>query len=294
MFGNVGSSVIRGASFIVLKIMKYSPEIGMGIGLVTGAGAVVSAINATLDVKEEVLDNAEEQLQKIEGTKQEHPESYPDDCYNKDIMEVRKDAAIGIVKLYYPTVLLFAASTFCYFGSFKIMKGRYLGTLAALKLTQEALDRVNAENDQLRKALPSGQKDISGIEDGEPSAQKEELVTRNPNEHSQYARFFDEGSKEWSKTPEFNLLFLKAKQEYFNNLLQARGHVFLNEVYDALDIPRSQAGSVVGWILGKNNDNYIDFGIYDLMNSQKRAFVNGSEPSILLDFNVDGVIYDLI
>jgi len=294
MLGNVGSSVIRGASFIVLKIMKYSPEIGMGLGLVTGAGAVVSAINATLDVKEEVLDNAEEQLQKIEGTKQEHPESYPDDCYKKDIMEVRKDTAIGIVKLYYPTVLLFAASTFCYFGSFKIMKGRYLGTLAALKLTQEALDRANAENEQLRKALPSGQKDISSIEDGEPSAQKEELVTRNPNEHSQYARFFDEGSKEWSKTPEFNLLFLKAKQEYFNNLLQARGHVFLNEVYDALDIPRSQAGSVVGWILGKNNDNYIDFGIYDLMNSQKRAFVNGSEPSILLDFNVDGVIYDLI
>ena len=60
-----------------------------------------------------------------------------------------------------------------------------------------------------------------------------------------------------------------------------------------LGIPRSQAGAVVGWVLGEGDD-YIDFGMFDGNNMATRDFVNGYERSILLDFNVDGVIYDLI
>ena len=81
-------------------------------------------------------------------------------------------------------------------------------------------------------------------------------------------------------------------------MLKSRGHLFLNEVYDLLDIPRSKAGQVVGWVYNKNNnvkgDNYVDFNIYDITDKAKRSFVNGYERTILLDFNVDGVIYDLI
>jgi hypothetical protein len=57
--------------------------------------------------------------------------------------------------------------------------------------------------------------------------------------------------------------------------------------------PHSSAGAVVGWVLG-NGDDYIDFGIWDPNNEKAREFVNGHEAAILLDFNVDGVIYDLI
>ena len=91
-------------------------------------------------------------------------------------------------------------------------------------------------------------------------------------------------------------MFLHAQQEYFNNMLRARGHVFLNEVYDALGIQRTSAGSMVGWVMRKDGkgDNFIDFGIFDGDKPRARDFVNGYERSILLDFNVDGVIYDLI
>ena len=64
-----------------------------------------------------------------------------------------------------------------------------------------------------------------------------------------------------------------------------------------LGLKRTKAGQGVGWIYDKNNpngDNYIDFNIYDISKESNRAFVNGTERSILLDFNVDGVIYDLI
>jgi hypothetical protein len=114
----------------------------------------------------------------------------------------------------------------------------------------------------------------------------------DPNGISVYARFYDESCKQWSKTPEYNLMFLKAQQNYFNDMLKARGHVFLNEVYDALGIERTKAAACSGWLLGEGGDNYIDFGLYNAGRSQ--AFVNGYENVVLLDFNVDGVIWDLI
>ena len=60
-----------------------------------------------------------------------------------------------------------------------------------------------------------------------------------------------------------------------------------------LGIDRTAAGQQVGWIYDEKNpigDNYVDFGIYDGNRERNRAFVNGYERTILLDFNVDGYI----
>lgn len=80
-------------------------------------------------------------------------------------------------------------------------------------------------------------------------------------------------------------------------MLISRGHLFLNEVYDMLDLPRTKAGQVVGWVYDKNNtkgDNYVSFGIYNLLRENSRAFVNGYERAIWIDPNVDGTILDKI
>jgi hypothetical protein len=131
--------------------------------------------------------------------------------------------------------------------------------------------------------------------ENEKTGKKEYVKRVGPDGASIYARFFDPTSTSWSKEPEYNLIFVQCQQNYANDLLRARGHVFLNEVYDMLGIPRSQAGAVVGWILSQDRttDNYIDFGVFD-DEKNARDFVNGYEGSILLDFNVDGVIFDKI
>lgn len=112
---------------------------------------------------------------------------------------------------------------------------------------------------------------------------KEITVTIDP---SSYARVFDELNVNWESRPEYNLLFLKSQENWMNDRLQARGHVFLNEVYDCLGFQRTSAGAIVGWLAQGEGANHIDFSIRD-------AQTNIS-PSVILDFNVDGVIYDKI
>jgi hypothetical protein len=107
---------------------------------------------------------------------------------------------------------------------------------------------------------------------------------------SPYARFFDESSPNWRKTPEYNLMFLRSQQDWANDILTARGHLFLNEVYDALGLERSQAGQIVGWKKNGNGDGFVDFGLYAIGDECNRAFVNIIEHTVLLDFNVDGPI----
>ena len=96
---------------------------------------------------------------------------------------------------------------------------------------------------------------------------------------------------------------MKSKQAFANEKLKAKGHLFLNEVYESLGFPEVPEGQIVGWIYdprkdidGREGDDYIDFGFYDKVFTSEavREFINGAEPCVWLDFNVDGVVWDLI
>ena len=133
--------------------------------------------------------------------------------------------------------------------------------------------------------------------DGIDVDKRKELEPGDDREYiSPYARFFDRENPKMDlhSDPEYMLMFLRQQEVYVNELLKVRGHVFLNEVYDMLGIPRTKAGQVVGWIYDSDNpvgDNHIDFDIYSKRNID---FVNGFAYSALLDFNVDGIILDKI
>lgn len=87
---------------------------------------------------------------------------------------------------------------------------------------------------------------------------------------------------------EHNVFFLKAQENYLNTQFQIRGHLFLNEVYDALGVSRTRDGSILGWI---SNDDYlahVSFGIdWGSIGTTEIGPIN-------LTFNVTGVICDKI
>jgi len=282
-----------------LMLQKNSPNLLFGVGVVGVIGGTVLACRATLKMQD-VLDEAQANLKKTrdarEITDKLQNGAYTDKDLQKDTTLIYIQTAVKIGRLYSPAVIVGGASIAALASSHSILTKRN----ASLTAAYAALDRGFREYRERVVEKYGEEQDREFRYSSEPVQVKDEkgkdkIVTRvGPSDPSIYARFFDQLSPSWSKEPEYNFIFLKAQQTYFNDLLHARGHVFLNEVYDSLGIPRSKAGSVVGWVLtGQVTDNYVDFGIFEDAESI-RDFVNGREGSILLDFNVDGMIYDKI
>jgi hypothetical protein len=157
---------------------------------------------------------------------------------------------------------------------------------------QRVVEKYGEEEDrQLR--YESEEVDIIDEETGKILS----TVRVTEGDHSMYARWFDEESPNWSKEQEYNHLFLRQQQNWCNDLLRARGHLFLNEVYGMLGLTHTSAGSVVGWVMDHDRsegDNFVDFGIWANDTGEPIDLFNGREGSILLDFNVDGIIWDKI
>lgn len=310
----MNSMITKAASFVMdktgmlgLKIRKASPEILLGVGTVGVVVGAVMACKATLKA-EDILAEAEEAKKTIEKAKETAEEGeYTEEDEVRDRALVIGKTAFKFAKLYGPSFAVFSTGLGLIFWSHGIMKGRQAALIASYNAVSEGYklyrERVRDEvGEEKEKDIFAGltSKKIELEEQGEDGktkkVKKEEKVFapgRDPNSYSMYAKFFDETSPEWMKSPEYNLQFLKCKQNIANDILHTRGYIFLNEVYDMLGLPMTQAGQLVGWIMGAGDD-YVDFGLYNGYSEKVRDFINGYERSILLDFNVDGVIYDKI
>ena len=285
-----------------LKVKKYSPEILVGLGIVGMVGTTVLACKSTIKAVD-ILEETKETLSKIENVHESNVESYTEEDYRKDMAITYIQTGVKLLKVYWMPITTGIVSIGCIFGSTRILRARNIAIGAAYKTLQKAFDdyrnRVINEfgkekDEKFRYGIEEETIKVEEIgEDGKKKKVKASQEMIDVNKISEYAKFFDSSSKYWAKMPEQNLLFLKGKQNYFNDLLRTRGHVFLNEVYDALDIDHTMCGAVTGWILNENGDGFVDFGIFNGEEANRR-FVNGLENCILLDFNVDGVIYDLI
>jgi hypothetical protein len=289
----VPNVVTRQIAHSTLLAQKNSPGVLFGVGVVGMIGTTVLACRATLKL-EEVLDESAGKISQAKNL--DHPD-YSEMDRKKDLSVIKVQTGVKIVKLYTPAIIVGGISIAALTQSHNILNRRNAALTAAYaalekgfdEYRQRVIERYGEEQDQ---HFRYGTQQVEIEENG-----KKKVVTRvSQNDPSIYARFFDQGSPSWSKEPEYNLIFLKCQQNYANDLLRARGHVFLNEVYDMLGIPRSKAGAVVGWLLTPDGqtDNYINFGVFDDKSEAARDFVNGFEGAILLDFNVDGVIYDRI
>lgn len=307
--GKFMNGVNRTLSKAGFKIKKHSPEILIVAGIAGVVTSAVMACKATTKIND-ILDQTKEEVGKVNDALDN--EKIPEDVYSKE--DAKKDLAIiyiqtgvKLVKLYGPSLILGALSITSILASNNILRKRNVALAAAYAAIDNSfkeyrgrvIERFGKDLDRELKYNIKA-KEISETtvdENGKETTVTKTVPVVESEEPSDYARFFCEGCAGWTKDPEMNLVFLKQQQNWANELLKTRGHLFLNEVYDMLGIERSKAGQVVGWVYDETNpncDNYVDFGIYDIYNERKRAFVNGWERSILLDFNVDGDIYSLL
>ena len=292
---------------VELKAIKHSPEILAGVGVVGVVGSLVMACKATTKLSD-VLEESKEQLDKIKEVAADpaYEEKYSQDDAKKDTTITYVQTAMKVTKLYAPSVILCAGSLGCLLASNNILKKRNAALSAAYMTVDKSFkeyrkrvaDRFGEEVEKEIRYNIKAEEITKVDEDGNEVTETVKIMdgTDDPNSYSDYARFFDESCAAWQNDAEYNFTFLKAQQQYANDLLKARGRLFLNEVYRMLGIDETKAGQVVGWVYNPDNptgDNFVDFGIFNMQRERVRAFVNGYEPNILLDFNVDGVIWDL-
>jgi Family of unknown function (DUF6353) len=286
----IGRQIARNS----LHLQRTSPQVLFGVGIAGLVGSTVLACRATLKA-ETVVEEAKSKLDMARSL--EHFD-YSEKDRSRDISLIYFQSSVKIVRLYAPAIIVGGLSIYALTSSHRILTTRNVALTAAYGALEEGFNRyrervVEKYGEDEDRNLRYGTQEVE-IEDPD-DRRKKKLVTRvGPGDPSIYARFFDSSSASWSVEPEYNLIFLQCQQNYANDLLKSRGHVFLNEVYDMLGLERSKAGAVVGWVLSPNGetDNFVNFGVFDGRTEQARDFVNGFEGSILLDFNVDGVIYD--
>ena len=289
-------------------VQKHSPEILAGVGVVGVVASTVMACKATMKLND-ILEESKETRDKIREVESNprYEEQYSHEDAKKDLTINYTQTGLKIAKLYAPAVILGSASLGCLLASNDILRKRNAALSAAYMTVDKSFkeyrsrvaERFGEEVEKEIRYNIKAEEVTSTVvaEDGSETTVTETVKTMDPNLYSDYAKFFDEASPYWQKDPEYNFMFLKSQQQYANDLLKARGRLFLNEVYEMLGIDKTKAGQIVGWVYNPENpigDNFVDFGIFDMSKERVRAFVNGYEPNILLDFNVDGDVWSLM
>ena len=307
---NIVNSATKTFHRVGFQIKKHSPEILLVTGITGVVTSAVMACKATTKV-DAIVEESKKSIDMIhEGMEAGNicDVEYTEEDGKKDLAIVYIQTGVKFAKLYGPSVLLGLTSIGCILASNNIIHKRNVALSAAytaidrsfkgyrsrvIERFGESMDRELRYNIKTQEVKET----VVDEETGKKKTVKSTVSVVDPNTYSDYARFFDEYCAGWTKDAEYNLMFLRQQQNYANELLKSRGHLFLNEVYDMLGIDRTKAGNIVGWVYDEKHpigDNFVDFGIYVLDNEKARDFVNGRERSILLDFNVDGDILSLM
>lgn len=289
------------ASKTVMKLKKHSPEILVVAGI---AGTVVSAVlacKATTKVAE-ILDETKGTLDTIhEGmeTGAINGQEYTTEDGKKDTIVVYAQTGMKLAKLYAPAIILGTLSITSILASNNILHKRNVALGAAYAAIDKSFKEYRGRvierfGEQVDTELKYGikAKKFEEIEvdpeTGKEKKVKKTVMVADPNLQSDYAVYFDSKSRNYETNPDYNRMFLKAQQAFANDKLQTRGHLFLNEVLDDLDLPRTPAGQIVGWTKD-GPDGYVNFRIVEV---ERETEDGRHEPALLLDFNVEGNIWE--
>lgn len=295
----------------ILKGKKVSPEICVVSGLLCGGAAIVMTGVRTWKNKEKLSQDIHDVKETKKNLKAAKTENKPELIKEEKNELVKTSGALvkDIAKTYWIPAVLSMSSLGLIVGSHAVLRKRLSATTAAYALLMDSykkyrsrvVEELGAEKDQ---EFMHGVKMVDSVDAETGEVTKRPMVDK-AKAISPYARWFDEGAFDsstgqwlyrnyaWRDNPMMNECTIRGAQVTANQLLKAKGFLFLNEVYDMLGLPKSVDGQIVGWDMCGDGDKYIDFGVFPEGGHQlpvNKAFLEGRNPNALLDFNVDGPI----
>lgn len=302
----MSNKMINGAKGALNKlgfaVRKNSPAILMGVGIAGVIGGAVMACVATTKVSK-VLEHRKEQLESVDTVLDDPKLEYTVEDARKDRLTINIQSGAKLVLLYAPAVAVEFGAIACILASHGIMKKRNAALAAAYatvdagfkKYRKRVADKLGADVER-GIALDISEEKINAVET-DPETGKEKKVKKNVSRISEelggspYSMIFSaDTSKAWEKDHDYNMMCLRAEQQYATDRLRARGYLYLNEVFERLGVDGTKMGQIVGWVYDPENpdyDNFVDFGINEIENAD-------GDKVITLDFNVQGNILDLM
>ena len=287
------------------KLQKHSPEILIVAGV---GGVIVSTVMACKATPklDGILTESREKLDDIRKASSGEVDGYSEQDAKKDLVIVYTQTGIKVAKNYAPAVVIGVLSISSIFASNNILKQRNVALAAAYtaldtsykEYRTRVFERFGEEvENEIRYNMKSQKIEVVETDENGKEKKVKKTVSVANLGNSDYARYFDRECKEYERDHSYNEMILKARQAWANDKLKANGYLYLNDVYDFLGIPRTKAGQVVGWIYDPNNtrgDNYVDFGMKEVYRKDETKEYESVEKLFLLDFNVDGNIWELM
>lgn len=289
-----------------IKLRKHSPELLIAAGVVGTVVSTVLACKATTKLST-ILDESKNNIETIHKCKndKEMEDRYSQEDAKKDLAIVYAQTGVKIVKLYAPAVVLGTISIAGIVASNNILRKRNVALAAAYATVDKSfkeyrsrvVERFGDDVDKELRYNIKAKKIEEMIKDPESGKEKKSKTTVNVAAPTvdDYARFFDKTCRHYEENMNYNLMLLRSQQQLANDKLVADGFLFLSDVYDMLGITRTKMSQSVGWIYkpdgNSNGDNFVDFGV---MVVKRETEDGGYEDAILMNFNVDGPILDLI
>lgn len=288
----------------VARISKHAPTI---LSVTASAGVIATGYLAWKagtrfeDVEGRDWDRRKECLR--------NADTIPDEDVPKIERKNRILFILDTVRTVAPAAIVGAATITMIYFSNSISKKRLAAMGAAYATLQTAFDgykrtMVEALGKEsvdkiLKPKLPNVGKsaeEILSSDNKSDAANVCDAVMNSLKALSPYARIIaEESSTCWDPNEDYTSQNLAAVQLWANRRLERKGHLFLNEVFDQLGLSRTREGAVVGWLKNGEGDGYISFGDFDAsiyrVPSDDYTRVDSN---FIVDFNVDGVIWDRI
>lgn len=298
-----------------LALKKHSPEIMIVSGLGSGVAAAILLAKAHKK-SEETFSDVFEQLDEVRTAIEENNELVAhaheeeielpegaDILTAKDSLKACMPLYIEVAKravtLYGPAVLFGTFSVAMIIGSHGLLKRRNRALFSTVVLLERSF---SAYRERVRKELgeDGDERFLYGLE-----KRKKTIVTTDENGKKKkksetenalgeeltpimYQRKFDQNNVNWGNAVNSNFFWLGTVQQMMNDRLEGHGYVLLNDVYKVLGFGPTWYGAVVGWSLAAPGDNFVDFGAEKAWNEHR------GDGAIMLDFNVNGAVYEYI
>ena len=286
---------------------NHRSDILIGVGITSVVGGVIAACAGTRKL-DDILDEHEFAVNDLKVDSNNEPMERKE--YNKEMAKIYGHTILSLGKAYAPAIGLVGGGIGLIIKAHMVDKEEKQELIAAYNGLWAGFnayrDRVRDKfGDEEEKKLYFGAREEEKETEVEDKTgkkrKKKEKVDVYPENVGPYAVIFDKFNVNYHREEydgpyamRANFMFLNGVQEHLNRRLRIHGQVVLNDMNDAMGLPRSAAGAVVGWRSvdcgGKTPENGIKLGISD----QNACIVlsDGLSEAILVNPNVEGLIID--